>query len=216
MLILEKEAKQVYSKNKRIRLGYKGTKLVFKDLEIADNILPIEALNMQNWSINKSSYSQTFTNWNFQDVATSFNFKGTGGWEIIYFPVNVKPNTDYNWQWNFTKFNNLTSGDSTIRKLNCAILKVQPSSDYSLDSSIGTINYQGNALAQIDVAFNADSINQNDEGLYTYISFNSGDNSTIYIAYNFGFVYDSQLWDITIARQMLSEGLNPKIFTKPQ
>lgn len=210
-----KEVKQIYYKSKRTRLGYLGNKLIFKDLDIADNLLPLKALNMQNWSINKANYASTFTNWSFNDDRTSFNFRGTSGWEIIYFPITVKPNTNYTWQWNFTKFNNLTSGDNTIRKLNCAILNIQPTTDYSFNTSMNTINYSGHALAYVDVQFNADSINQNDEGLYTYISFNSGNNTQLYIAYNFGFVYDSQTWDITIARQMLSEGLNPKIFAKP-
>ena len=193
------------------------------DFEEGDNIFSIEALNMENWSINKNTYEQCFYDWGYseENFTTSFKFKGVGGWETIYFKITeLEQNADYVWQWRFKMFNNLTTSDNTIRALPCAILTTDPSTtnDFSGSSNGSTdffLNWRGLDLASIIIPFTASEVNEDPEGYYSYIPFNSKTYTTVYICYNFGLIYDSQIWDIQISQQMLSEGTKPKIFKQP-
>lgn len=195
----------------------------FFNFEEGENILLIEALNMENWPINNESYYSRFYDWSYdeENAVTSFKFKGSGGWETIYFQINkLETNTDYVWQWRFKLFNNITTSDNTIRALPCAILMKDPSTESDFSGSASgstdfTLDWRGLDLASIIVPFTASEVNENPEGYYSYIPFNSENYTIVYICYNFGLIYDSQIWDIQISEQMLSTGTKPKFFKIP-
>lgn len=113
--------------------------------------------------------------WKLTDFATDLSITTSGGWEIIGQAVNVKANTDYTLKLNYSVPNYTPL--SGYNGLAFMVLSSSPTNDECKSKSLSycelpTQKSSGEAILQ----------------------FNSGNNTTVYIVLNFGYIADGSTY----------------------
>lgn len=203
-------------------LGYVGGKIVYQKLEDGDNLLEESMLDMSKWEIGIPKYYSCFYDWKYYNDAgnprTNFRFKGVSGWETIGAKVTgLTPGKKYTWQFQILRVFNETSSSLIERALSIAVLKEDAFYDMSYSAPAqdvtSDVDYKGNALAQTLLIFSPTEDTENADGIWTYLTF-TAETSAAWIATNWGKVYDSQVWNVLFGKMMVSEGDQPKNFSK--
>lgn len=201
-------------------LGYNQDKIVYQKLKDAPNLAPPKVQDMSKWEIGLSQFYSCFYDWYYHqsdtDPYTNFRFKGVSGWETIGMRITgLTPGKKYTWQFQILQVYNETTASQKERALSIAVIK----DDYFFDISYSApseavtsdVDYKGNALAQTLLIFSPSEITASADGLWTTLTF-TADTGAAWIATNWGKVYDSQVWNVTFGKMMVSEGDRPKNF----
>ena len=179
---------------------------ISSNIQIIPNEIPRDKLNLANWSINPG-YESCFTNFVYDvyKYKTEFNFKGINGWEQLFIEVNVEPNTIYTWQYNVIKLENLTSSAQENRTFRGYVAYSTP----NISSPWTTTTDKFLAYQDLIIKWNQPTELSN----VATITFNSGSYSKVWLGWNFGLVYDTQLFKVIISNIMFSPGDGAKLFT---
>lgn len=140
------------------------------------NALYEKYFNISNWKKNMDSFP-VFEN-TYADGVNTLTYKGGGGIERIYIPIEVRKNFDYTFKFNFCSPSGFTIGT------------------YGHDAAFAFIrtsepNDSGAALqvTNLAVSQNWDTKASEIPKGYT-IQFNSGNYTTLYVALDFGYIKD--------------------------
>lgn len=179
---------------------------ISSNIQIIPNMVSKDKLNLANWSVNPG-YDTCFTNFVYDPYKykTEFNFKGVNGWEQLFMEINVEPNTTYTWQYNVVKLENLSSSAQEDRIFRGYVAYSTP----NISSPWTTTTDKFLAYQDLTIKWNQPTELSN----VATITFNSGQYSKIWIGWNFGLVYDTQLFKVIISNIMFSPGEGAKLFT---
>lgn len=221
----------IFSGKDQIILGYFDGDKVFEDLADGINEMPAAASDVSKWTgPGRTLYDKCFTNWKYDEAShtTRFNFNGVGGWELIGYEVTgLKKNTNYTWQFLLTKLENTVSSDTADnRSFVGLVLGKAPSSTPTDTYGLGSrndskITYPDIMNPYIDQSLILGAYVQKvtpqnpieGEGRFTAITFNTGYLDSVYLAFDFGQVYDNVTFNVEIAQEMLSEGSSIKKYS---
>ena len=145
--------------------------------------------NMTHW--NKYSLNENIgTSYNYENKQSSISINTAGGWEIIGTQVQVLKNTNYT--INFNMLSGATNSPSSKPRLQ--VLNAAPVNN----------NNSSTEIAYLDLVSNGSK----------KLTFNSGDNETLYIIINGGYLNDGSTYTFTFSDFSFKNGKQEAYGTK--
>lgn len=150
--------------------------LEYKEDNNSGRLLSDSLLDLNNWTKNMTSFP-VFTN-TYENGVNTLQYQGGAEFERIYIPITVKKNKKYKFKFKMHSPTGFQMGG------------------YGNDYAFAFIrasapNTTGDALSAVNLAYseNWDTSASDVPKQYT-ISFNSGDYTTVYVAFDFGYIID--------------------------
>ena len=170
-------------------IEYKGAKYyrVSEDYtSLPNKTLFVDEQNIGNWS---KLYADRFTcTYNDTTEETMLSVTGGGGWEIVYFPINVTSGKTYDVSIEYTNNSGSTALSSSYAGAGFQVLKSVSEGDNSSNSAktVYLSNTKSSTYTKIINEFTASQ-------------------STMYIALNFGMLADGRTYSFTFKNILIQE-----------